>query len=138
MGARALDLFAGAGALGIEALSRGAAGCLFVERSPAVLRFLRRNTAGLAGAEVMAGDVRRVLAGLADREFDLILADPPYGRGLVQTTLDRVAKHGLLAEDGIMAVEHSRDERPAVTGDWSLIREGRYGESRVSFLKEQR
>lgn len=137
MGARVLDLFAGAGALGIEALSRGATGCMFVERSPAVLRFLRRNTADLAGAEVVAGDVLRVATRLVGREFDLILADPPYDRGLVQETLDILLRHGLLADEGMVAIEHSRSEQPRVEGEWELVREGRYGESRVSFLRRR-
>lgn len=137
-GARVLELFAGAGALGIEALSRGAASCLFVERNAAVLRFLRRNTASLAGAEVKAGDVRRAVAGLKGQEFDLILADPPYDRGLVQQTLELVKKHSLLADEGMIVIEHSRAELPQVGIDWELVREGRYGDSRVSFLRRRR
>ncbi|MEO0086190.1 MAG: 16S rRNA (guanine(966)-N(2))-methyltransferase RsmD [candidate division WOR-3 bacterium] len=136
-GARVLDLFAGAGALGIEALSRGAAGCVFVERSPVVLRFLRRNAAGLDGAEVMAGDVRRVAARLAGREFDLIISDPPYDKGLVQQAVELVTRHRLLAEGGFVVIEHSCNELPQVGRNWVLVREGRYGDSRVSVLRRR-
>jgi 16S rRNA (guanine966-N2)-methyltransferase len=111
-GAKVLDLFAGGGSLGIEALSRGATSCTFVEQSGRVLSFLRENTRGLACAEVVRGDVRRVLPRLAGREFDLVLLDPPYGQGLVGTTLGLVRQHGLLAPGGTVVVEHGRDERP--------------------------
>lgn len=80
-GARVLDLFAGSGALGLEALSRGAVAVTFVERDRRALEVLRRNvtTVGLSGTQVVAEPVARALAGeLAGGPFDLVLADPPY------------------------------------------------------------
>jgi 16S rRNA (guanine966-N2)-methyltransferase len=79
--AHVLDLFAGSGALGLEALSRGAASVTFVERDRAALEALRRNVAivGLPGAEIVAGPAARALAGeLTGAPFDLVVADPPY------------------------------------------------------------
>jgi 16S rRNA (guanine966-N2)-methyltransferase len=79
-GARVLDLYAGSGALGLEALSRGAAVATFVESDRAALAVLEQNVAavGLPGAEVRRGTVRAVLASPPARPYDLVLADPPY------------------------------------------------------------
>src|SRR3954466_10607906 len=79
-GAAVLDLYAGSGALGLEALSRGAQTVVFVESSPKVLPVLRANLAavGLAGGRVLAGSVPTVVAGPAPARFDVVLADPPY------------------------------------------------------------
>src|SRR3954453_14643920 len=79
-GARVLDLYAGSGALGLEALSRGAAEGVFVEAGPRVLPVRRGNLAagGLPGGLVVAGSVPTVVAGPAPARFDLVLADPPY------------------------------------------------------------
>src|SRR3954453_17823879 len=79
-GARVLDLYAGSGALGLEALSRGAAEVVFVESGPRVLPVLRANVAavGLPGGRVIAGSVPAVVAAPPPRRFDVVLADPPY------------------------------------------------------------
>jgi 16S rRNA (guanine966-N2)-methyltransferase len=84
-GARVLDLYAGSGALGLEALSRGAAEVVLVENGPRVLPVLRANVAalGLPGARVVAGSVPSVVAGAAFGTFDLVLADPPYAVGVL-------------------------------------------------------
>ncbi|MCL6615468.1 MAG: 16S rRNA (guanine(966)-N(2))-methyltransferase RsmD, partial [Firmicutes bacterium] len=115
-GAVVLDLFAGAGGLGLEALSRGAKRVVFVERDRRALALLRRNLAelGLGGEEfeVIPGDVLVVLAGLAagGRSFDLILADPPYGAGLSGRTLVLLAEGGLLDREGLLVLEHRSSE----------------------------
>ena len=93
-GARVLDLFAGTGAVGIEALSRGAARVVLVERDQSALRALRANLAALgaprAAARVMAGDVLRLLPELGAQEgpFDLVFIDPPYATALAARTLE--------------------------------------------------
>ena len=94
-GARVVDLFAGSGALGLEALSRGAAQATFVERSGPALRALRANLDRLGVGEeavVVRGDALEYVAGLPALAFDLALADPPYGRGHAEAlarTFDR-------------------------------------------------
>ena len=102
-GARVLDLYAGTGALGIEALSRGAAEAVFVERDPAVAAVLRSNleTTGLADrAAVMVTDADTALAGLArgGRRFDLALADPPYAFDAWSDLLSRVPAELVVVE----------------------------------------
>lgn len=115
-GARVMDLFAGTGALGLEALSRGAAFCLFVEKSPQARAIIERNieTLGIANrAEVRAGDAAKL--GLAPREaFTLVFLDPPYGQGLAEKALAGAAGGGWLAPGALAVVE----ERSDVAIDW--------------------
>ncbi len=108
-GARVLDLFAGAGSVGIEALSRGAGEAVFVEKNPAVAKVLRENLRGLGlaanQARVVEADVARALPRLAGQAFDLVAIDPPYGLGLVPPTLAALVKNGLLAPGGVAVAE---------------------------------
>ncbi len=139
-GARVLDLFAGTGGLGIEALSRGAAEAVFVEKDPPSCAAIRENlaAAGFRGR----GTVRRANA-LADiahlaasGAFDVIVLDPPYGRGLQVRTLRLVAESGVLADGGIAVAEgHWRDDPGEVAG-LRRIRSARYGETGVWFYEK--
>ena len=127
-GARVLDLYAGTGALGIEALSRGAASVLFVESDPAAFRLLRRNVEelGLADrSELRRGDVFRELVGLERGAYDVALADPPYGSHaarLVEIWLEEPFA-------GILCVEHARTEPDLPDPDWHR----EYGDTGLSF-----
>jgi len=134
-GAKACDLYAGGGSLGIEALSRGAESVVFVEQQAMVLRFLRQNLKGLPNVTLVRGDVLRVLKKLAGVRFDLVLADPPYLHGLVQATLDRAAEFDVLAPDGWFVAEHHRQEMPLAPNGWETIKQGTYGETLVSVLR---
>jgi 16S rRNA (guanine966-N2)-methyltransferase len=131
-GLRVLDLYAGSGALGIEALSRGAARATFVERDAGAVAAIRANLAalGLAGqAEVRAGDAARaVAAGLPP--VDLVVMDPPYGEPDTLDVAARIAEAAWLAPDAVVVVEHSdRLALPAKLGNLDLQRERRYGET---------
>ncbi|MGQ9708755.1 MAG: 16S rRNA (guanine(966)-N(2))-methyltransferase RsmD [bacterium] len=134
--ARVCDLFAGAGAMGMEAVSRGAKGVVFVEKSPLLCGYLRENVAGVNGVKVIKGDVRRVVPKLAEGGFDVVFADPPYNQGLVQKTVELVFKYRLLVRDGILIIEHCRNELPLAPEGSRIIRQERYGESMVTFLGE--
>ena len=134
-GAKACDLYAGGGSLGIEALSRGAASVVFVEQQATVLRFLRGNLEGLPDATVIRGDVLRGLKKLAGAGFDLVFADPPYMHGLVQATIDRAAEFGILVPDGWFVAEHHRQEMPLAPDGWETIKQGNYGETMLSVLR---
>lgn len=139
-GAVVLDLFAGTGALGIEALSRGAERALFVDKSPRALRLIRENLAltGLAGgAEARCQAAAQALDQLGRRgdRFDLIFADPPYGEGWVERLLSNPALPGLLAGGGRIVLERSRkEEMPFDAAKWACARQARYGETVVAFL----
>lgn len=108
-GARVLDCYAGAGSVGIEALSRGAGKAVFIERSPAVAKVLRDNLRGLglgpAVAQVVEADVVKALGRLSGDFFDLIAIDPPYGQDLLPPTLARIAALDLIAPGGVVVAE---------------------------------
>jgi 16S rRNA (guanine966-N2)-methyltransferase len=135
LGAKACDLYAGGGSLGIEALSRGAASVVFVEQQGTVFRFLRQNLKGLPDVTVMRGDVLRVLKKLARAGLDLVFADPPYRHELVQATIDRAVEFDVLAPDAWFVVEHHRQELPVAPEGWETIKQGTYGETMVSVLR---
>ncbi|HPQ94585.1 MAG TPA: 16S rRNA (guanine(966)-N(2))-methyltransferase RsmD [Thiolinea sp.] len=106
-GVRCLDLFAGSGALGFEALSRGAAQVTLVEQHPAAFRQLQANARSLQaqGLELLQRDALQWLM-QADQHFDLVFLDPPFSKGLLVPVLDRIQEHGLLAADGMIYLEH--------------------------------
>lgn len=111
------DLFAGSGALGLEALSRGAAQCLFVEQDAEALKAIRANVAALGARErtdVRAGSVLTLPA--ATRPPDLILLDPPYGTGAGEVALDRLLRLGWIGAGTWMALETGADEKVEVKG----------------------
>jgi 16S rRNA (guanine966-N2)-methyltransferase len=114
-GLTVVDLFAGSGALGIEALSRGAASCLFVEQDAAAVDTIRANIAALdarSRSEVNRGSVMDL--GPARMPYDLILLDPPYGTGAAGVALDRLLRLGWIGSGTWIAAETAADEQLAV------------------------
>ncbi|MEW5991872.1 MAG: 16S rRNA (guanine(966)-N(2))-methyltransferase RsmD [Chloroflexota bacterium] len=143
-GAHVLDLFAGSGAGGIEALSRGAAGAVFVERDPGAVATIRANLARthLAGprALVVQAEARRWLASPlapAAGPFDVILLDPPYDRPeLLPETLQSLAEGRLLGRRSVVVVKHFWKDRPAARiGLLRSVRERRFGETALTFYR---
>jgi 16S rRNA (guanine966-N2)-methyltransferase len=134
--ARVLDLYAGSGAIGIEALSRGAATATFVERGRAAVTAIRENlrrTRLEGGASVRSGDVLRFLAADHGDGFDLVILDPPYAERAILAPLVQLARH--LARDATVVVKHHwRTEIPAVPG-LRAWRERRFGETSLTFLE---
>lgn len=135
-GASFLDLFAGSGAVGVEAVSRGALSATFVESDRRVLPRLRRNLAHLpAGAATLhAGDAEAALSALhaAGSRFELVFADPPYSRHPDEALLELCSR--VLESGGKLAFEHgSRVRLPMETGDLVRIESRRYGESALTF-----
>jgi 16S rRNA (guanine966-N2)-methyltransferase len=131
-GSRVLDLFAGSGALGLEALSRGAAEVVFVERARGALKALRANIRALdAGerAQIRSGDVFSFLDASEPLVFDLALADPPYDQGLAARLLERFQARPFARE---LWVEHRTAESlPDLPG----LRQRRYGDTTLSHLE---
>ena len=115
-GLRVADLFAGSGALGLEALSRGAGHCTFAEQDGAALDALRTNIAklGAKSAEVRAGSVMALP--VAREPYDLILLDPPYASGAGVVALDRLSRLGWFAPGALISVETSNAETVHVAG----------------------
>jgi len=139
-GGMVLDLFAGTGNLGIEALSRGAKKVIFVEKGRHALGLILRNLAqfGLEGrSEVIPIDANRAIGILKQRgkTFDLIFMDPPYEKGLIEKTLMKLSSHQIYHKDSILVVEHHRRELlPPIINGWNLIRQRQMGETVISFL----
>jgi 16S rRNA (guanine(966)-N(2))-methyltransferase RsmD len=135
-----LDLFAGTGNLGIEALSRGARRAIFVEKGRQAVRLIQRNLAqcGMDGrSEIIPKDVNRAIGILKQRgeSFDLILMDPPYERGLILRTLEKLTSYKIYHEDSILVIEHDRREPlPEIVRGWNLIRQREIGDTTLSFL----
>lgn len=135
-GARVLDLFAGSGAVGLEALSRGAAAATFVESDRTAVAILRRNvaTVGLPGASVLARPAASVLAVESETPYDLVFADPPYAMSDADLSvlLRRLADGRWLAEDAVVIVERSaRDEPLAWPDGVAPVMNRRYGEGQL-------
>jgi len=141
--ARFLDLFAGTGANGIEALSRGAASAMFVDSDERSLQFIKRNLAKTSLK--MKGHVRRLqlpeqLPKLAaDAPFDIIFADPPYKFTQYEKLLQRISDDAMLAAQGLVVIEHSRATRlPESTECWTQFRQNTYGDTALSFYERGR
>jgi 16S rRNA (guanine966-N2)-methyltransferase len=135
-GARALDLFAGSGALGCEALSRGADSATFVERSRGAARTIQDNLRRIDRPQevVLIGECAAILRGLpAERPFDLVLMDPPYQQGHLAATLQLLDQRPLLAPGAIIAAEHHRGElAPEGLDRLQLLTTRAYGDTRIS------
>jgi 16S rRNA (guanine966-N2)-methyltransferase len=140
-GKMVLDLFAGTGNLGIEALSRGAKSTCFVEKATVASKMIRKNLlqCGFSGqAEVLPIEVNRSITLLEARgaSFDLILMDPPYEKEWIQRTLVKLNNHNIYHEGSILVIEHSRREPlPQKTGRWAIIKQRMIGDTIISFLQ---
>ncbi|MCE9671433.1 16S rRNA (guanine(966)-N(2))-methyltransferase RsmD [Myxococcus stipitatus] len=140
-GQRVLDLYAGTGALGLEALSRGAGAVVLVDQDREAQALCRQNIQSLgftSGVELLAQPVARALETLGRRgeRFELVFADPPYAARVVETVLDGVVGAGLLAPGGMLVVEHDKREA-APESHAGLVREDqrRFGDTLVSFYR---
>lgn len=132
---RVADLFAGSGALGLEALSRGAAHCLFVEQDAEAVKTIRANVATLGARErtdVRAGSVLALPA--ASAPLDLLLLDPPYETGAGAVALDRLLRLGWISAGTWMALETGAAERIEVSG-LSVEAERKVGKAKLTLLR---
>ncbi len=136
-----LDLFAGTGNLGIEALSRGAKRAVFVERAREALRTIQENLlqCGFSNqGEILPREVSRAIGILEARgeSFDLILMDPPYEKGWVERTLIKLNHHKIYQEGSLLVIEHGRRERlPQEMGKWTQWKERGIGDTIVSIFR---
>jgi 16S rRNA (guanine966-N2)-methyltransferase len=137
-GARVLDLYAGSGAMGLEALSRGAAAAVFLEAEPQAIRAIERNLEKLrlTGARVVRLDAITGLAqeAASGRKYDLVLADPPYS----MTDYDALARYLplVLSEDGLVVLESAAKTEPELAG--LAVRSTRkYGSTRVTVFEQE-
>jgi 16S rRNA (guanine966-N2)-methyltransferase len=140
--ARVTDVFAGSGSLGLEAISRGAAFCRFVEMDETALGAIRANVASLGAGDRVAID-RRDAARLSARPpggqppFDIAFLDPPYGKGLGEAALAALAYGGWLTEGAIVVLERGWRETADTPECYEFLDERLWGAARVSFLRFQ-
>ncbi|NKY84751.1 16S rRNA (guanine(966)-N(2))-methyltransferase RsmD [Nocardia veterana] len=139
-GIRVLDLYAGSGALGLEALSRGASHALLVESDRKATAVIRGNIADLdvPGAELRSGAVASVLATTPAEPYDLVLSDPPYAvaDAAVEADLRALSTNGWLYEDALIVVERSaRSPETTWPTGYSPLKPRRYGETRIDLAE---
>ena len=138
--ARVADLFAGTGAMGIEALSRGAAFCLFVDDSADSRALIRRNVEafGLTGTtKIWRRDATSLgpMAAGAGGPFDLVFLDPPYHKDLIVPALASLRDGGWLATNAVLVVETAEDETVAPAEGFAVLDERTYGDTKVRLLR---
>jgi 16S rRNA (guanine966-N2)-methyltransferase len=136
-GARVVDLFAGSGALGIEALSRGAAFALFVDNGSEARALLRANVEALAlggVTRIWRADATRLGKAPAAAPFNLAFLDPPYDKGLTAPALAALCAGGWLAEGALVVVEEAASAEFAAPGALELVDERLYGDTRIAFF----
>ncbi len=142
-GARVLDLFAGSGALGLEALSRGAKSCLFIDHAPAARGAIAANLARLGwrdrGAARLADVALMPSRSASDAPCSLVFLDPPYGRNLASLALARLLSERWLADEAIVAVEREAGAGALDLGQaWEGLDARRWGVARVDFIKRRK
>ena len=137
-GRRVLDLFGGIGQLGIEALSRGAERCTFVDLRKEAAAVIRENvkTCGFeAQARVIQGDSMAFLTSCREK-FDLVFLDPPYASGLLDKALEAISKIDIMSENGIIVCESAAEQvLPALSAPYEKGREYRYGKIKVTLYR---
>lgn len=140
-GARVLDLFAGTGALGIEALSRGAKFCLFVEDGAPARGLIRQNVEafGLTGVtKIYRRDATDLGPAANQGAHSIAFLDPPYGKGLAERALVSAARGGWLVPGALCVVEEAKDALIDWPGGFTLIDQRSWGDTTVSFLRYKR
>jgi len=137
-GRRVLDLFGGTGQLGIEALSRGAARCTFVEQRRDAVALIRENVKACQfqeQAQIVQGDALSFLASCRET-FDVILLDPPYNKGLLEESIQSIARFDILAEHGIIVCESAAEWTiPPLAPPYEVGREYRYGKIKLTLCR---
>jgi len=137
-GAAVLDAFAGTGAFGLEALSRGAAEAVFIERDPQAVAVLRRNVAALgesAHVEIVPGDATHPPR--AASQCAVAFVDPPYRSGLAAPALDALDRAGWFAPGGLVIIELAAREELVAPNGFTLLDERVYGAARLVFLRRE-
>lgn len=142
-GARVLDLFSGTGNLGLEAISRGAEKCTFVENNNSTYKILSMNIEALgfvSSSELYRRDAFEVLEllGKEKKKYDIIFLDPPYSRGLVESSIKRISELMILDDNGIIISEcDEKDTIPDNINDIKVYRNEKYGRTRIYFWNKE-
>jgi 16S rRNA (guanine966-N2)-methyltransferase len=136
-GSRCLDLFAGTGALGLEALSRGAGSVIFVDSSRRALDVIEKNARSVdaEGAIIRHGDALRFLHAAEPGSFDIVFLDPPFAAGLLEDVCRRIAEVKILAPGAMVYLEQARAQpEPSLPAGWQVVRNKTAGQVRYSLV----
>ena len=130
-----LDLFAGSGSLGIEALSNGASSCYFFDNNMELINIIKKNTKDMNGIHIMKSDYKNSLELLKNSniKFDIIFLDPPYKLNLINDCLNKIHEYDLLSEDGIIVCEYENEN--IETNKYDLFKEKKYGSKNIKIYK---
>ena len=130
-----LDMFAGSGIMGLEALSRGFESVVALEKNPKVARILKENYTNIKlEPNLIIGDSLKNLPRL-ETKFDIIYIDPPYFSGIYENSLEKIQEYSLLKENGIVILEHVKDLKWN-TLDFKLIKQKKYADKLITFLSK--
>lgn len=132
-----LDLFAGSGAIGIEAASRGAKRVVLVDNSKDSITLVKKNVAKAClgeEVEIRFADCIVAMSGLVGIKFDIVYCDPPYAAPLYEKVLETIANLNLLAENGIVIMERDADRKIELLAGWKIIDSRKYGKTVIDFL----
>jgi 16S rRNA (guanine966-N2)-methyltransferase len=129
------DIFAGTGAMGIEALSRGAARAIFIEKDRIILKYLRENLQGLTDkVHIVALDVDKALDKIKNEKFDIIFLDPPYNKGLIEPTIKKIGEYNMLNKQGIIVIEHHKKEIFSLSENLQIFKKKEYDDTIITIL----
>lgn len=134
-GSHILDLFAGSGALGIEALSRNAEHVTFVDNDHSSMKLVKKNTALIGNpdnASYISLDGTKITS---STPYDIILIDPPYNKGLIALSLQNILNRSLLAEDGVIVIEYASNEEFEIPAQFTELKKKKIGEATFSILE---
>ena len=131
-GSVVLDLFAGSGSLGIEALSNGAKTAYFVDNNIELINIIKKNTTGMDNVNIIKSDYKDALNNFKGIKFDIIFLDPPYKLNLINDALERIVKYDLLSNNGIVVCEYENEE---IITDLELLKFKSYGSKNVKIFK---
>lgn len=129
-----LDLFAGSGSLGIEALSNGADTCYFVDKNKEILKILKNNLKGIENSILIEKDYLTALEELKNKRFDIIFLDPPYKDNLINPSINKILEFNMLRKDGIIICEYENEN---IKCDLKIIKEKKYGSKNIRIYKNE-
>ena len=135
---KVLDLFAGSGALGLEAISRGAEFCVFVENDKAAASIIRQNAEplklGASDFRIVQHDSLSYIKSTKDK-FDIIFLDPPYNKGYLSKSLENIREYGILTPGGILVIERESSGEEIDVSGFEVVKEKTYGRIRIMVLR---
>ncbi|MCB9983807.1 MAG: 16S rRNA (guanine(966)-N(2))-methyltransferase RsmD [Rhodospirillales bacterium] len=137
-GARSVDCFCGTGALGLEALSRGAAFCTFIDKDPKSLALAKGNAECLGALDqcgFILGDAGRFTVFRKGDKYDLVFLDPPYRKCLIDVVLQHLSEKALLEEGAVIVAESEKGYEPNLSGSYTVQSTKIYGDTQVLFLR---